>query len=264
MTAQIIQKRILLRQAVYNIHLLLQKPHILGCHTIPCGSHGRYIVEHMAFRLLHRPKIRNYLFRLHHDLSEQHYARTYNLPDHTHHPHNRVHLRKIPALGSQLFPDIRNRINSDNIHSLIGKKQEMIHHFIKHSGISVIQIPLIGIKGRHHIMPDFRQISEIARCRGREHLRDRLLVSARYVICIIEEVPAHILALSLSCTDCPLMVFRSMIHDKIHTEIHIPLMTHISQLRQLLHHSQIRSDLSEIRHRIAPVGTSLRGIQKRH
>ena len=41
-------------------------------------------------------------------------------------------------------------------------KEKIEHHFIKDNRISVIQVPLIRIKGGHHILPCFRQTGEIS------------------------------------------------------------------------------------------------------
>ena len=71
MTAQIIQKQIFFWQTVHNVHLKPQKSCIFCCHRMPCGSHCRHIVEHMAFRFLHRTEIGHYLLRLHHHFTQK-------------------------------------------------------------------------------------------------------------------------------------------------------------------------------------------------
>ena len=175
-----------------------------------------------------------------------------------------MYLRKIPALSSQLLPDIRNRVNPDDIHSLIGKIQEIIHHLIKYPGICVIQIPLVGIETGHNMVPDLRQPRKIPRRCSRKYLRHRRLELSRNIKAVIEEIPAHILAVPLSCLHCPLMILGSMVHYKIHAQVHSLVMAFLCKLRQILHCSKIRPYLPEISYRIAPVGPALRCIQKRH
>ena len=226
-TPQIIQESIFLRQAVYNIHLSSQKFCILHCHTAPCGRHSRYIIEHMAFRLFHRTKIRHYLFRFHDYFTKKQDTWAHDLTDHTHHTHNCMHLRKIPALCPQLFPDIRYCINTDNIHPLVGEEQEIIHHFIKYARILIVQVPLIWVKRRHYIVSCIRKICKVARSCCRKYLGNSLFISPWNIIVIIKEIATHIFAVSLPGADCPLMVFRCMIHDKIHTQVHSLFMARI-------------------------------------
>ena len=105
---------------------------------MPCGGHRGYIVEHMAFRLLHRSEIRNHLFRLHDHFSQKQHAGTDDLADNTHHTHDRMYLLQVTAGRIQLFPDIRHRVDADDIDPPVGQIKEIIHHIIKHSGIPVI------------------------------------------------------------------------------------------------------------------------------
>ena len=138
MAPQIIQEGIFARQMVHTVKLFFQKSGILRCHSIPDGCHGRHIVEHMALRLLWRSKIRHDLFRFHHHFAKQQNSRTYDLTDHTHHPDDRMDLLQISAGGSKLFPDVRNRIDPDDINAQICKIQEIIHHLIENHRIRII------------------------------------------------------------------------------------------------------------------------------
>ena len=264
MATEIIQECIFPRKAVYDIKLLLQQACILGCDTVPCGRHGCYVVKHMAFRLFYRTKVRNYLLRFHNYFSEKCHTRADDLTDYAHHTDDGMYLRQISALGSELFPDIRNRIDSDNVHSLICEEQEIIHHFVKHPRILVIQIPLIRIKCRHYKMSCFRHPSEIAWCSCRKHLRYRFFKFSRNIIIVIEEITAHIFSVAVLCLYCPFMIFGSVIHYKVHAEIHLSLMTILRQIRQIRHGSKLGLHLAEIGNRISSVRFSFRRIQERH
>ena len=55
-----------------------------------------------------------------------------------------------------------------------------------------------------------------------------------------------------------------MIHDKIHTDIHVFLMTCRRQAFQVLHRPQLLLYLTEIRHCVPAVRTSFHSIQERH
>ena len=65
-------------------------------------------------------------------------ARANDLTDHTHHAYNGMYSRQISAAGSQLFPDVRNRIDPDDINAQICKIQEIIHHLIENHRIRII------------------------------------------------------------------------------------------------------------------------------
>ena len=160
----------------------------------------------MTFRLFHGPKVWGNFVRFHNNLSQQHNSRAHNLPDHPHHPHNGMHLGQIPAVGSNLLPDIRHRINPQHIDPLIGQIEEIIHHLIKHNRIAVIQIPLIGIKGSHHKLLPVRKPGKVPRSCSWEYLRHSLLIHSRQRIVIKKEIPVLIFPLTCPCPLCPLMI----------------------------------------------------------
>ena len=170
MTAQIIEENVILRKSIYNIQLFLQKTYIPCGNCMPGGSHCGNIVKHMALWFLHRSEIRNHLFRLHNNLSKEKDSRTHDLADKTHHPDNGMHLGKVSAGG------VQNSINTEDIDSLVCQKQEIVHHLIKYPWVSVIQVPLIRVKGCHYIVSDFRQPGKIARCCCRKNLRHCFLI----------------------------------------------------------------------------------------
>ena len=253
MTPKVVQKCILLRQTTNDIHLFLQKPDISCCNTVPGCRHCCNIIEHMTFRFFNCTKIWHDLFRLHDNFSEKYHTWADNFSDHAHHSYNCMYFFQITAARSKFFPDIRNRINTDNIHSLIRKKQEIIHHFIKYSWITIIQIPLIWVKCRKHIMSDFRKPCKIPRCCCREDLWNCFFISCRNVTVIIEEITAHVFSFACSGTLCPLMFLRSMIHHEIHAYIHSILMTLFCQSGKVFHCSKIRSYFTKICHCISTI-----------
>ena len=264
MAAEIIQESILFRKAVYNIHLFFQKTDITGGNAVPGCSHCCYIVKHMAFWFFHGSKIRNNFFRLHNNLAQKNNTGADDFSDHTHHTDDGMDLFQVTARSSKLFPDIRNRINTDHIHSLVCKEEEVIHHLIENTGIAIVQIPLIRVKSSHDIMTDIRKPGKVSRSSGREHLRYGLFVLVRDLTVVVEEVTAHIFSVTLACLFCPLVIFRSVVHDKIHAQIHAVIMAFVSKCGQILHSAKIRADFAEISYCVTTVGTSFRSIQKRH
>ena len=130
----------------------------------------------MAFWFLDSSEVWNNLFRSHNNFSEKKYARAYNLADHTHDTYNGVNLWKIAAVGSKLFPDIWYSIQTNDIHTLVGKIQHIKDHFIENNRIAVIQIPLIRIEGSHNMLMKIFQPGKVARCSSRENFRAGLLI----------------------------------------------------------------------------------------
>ena len=264
MTPQIIEKYIILGKSINNIQLFFQKAHIPGCNCMPGCCHCCYIIKHMTLWLFHSSKIRHHLFRLHHHFSQKKNTRTHNLTDQSHHTHNRMYLGQITAGSIQFLPDIRNCINTDNINSFICKEKEIIHHFIEHPGIFVIQIPLIRIKRSHYIMADFRKPGEISRRSGRKYLWHCFLIERRNIGIVKEKVPAHILSLSLAGSFCPFMILRGMVHNKIHTHTDPLFMAGACQLFQILHGAQVLLYLAEICHCIATIRAAFHSLQEWH
>ena len=160
----------------------------------------------MALRLFQRTEIRHHLLRLHNNLPQQQNTGANDLADNTHHADDRVHLRQVPALGIQLLPDIRNRINAHNINAPVGKIEEIVHHFVEYPGIFIVQIPLIRVKGRHYKMLCILQPCEISRRSSRKYLRHRPVIERRQIRIVKKEVPAHVLALAGARPLCPLVV----------------------------------------------------------
>ena len=261
---QIIEECVFPRKGADDVHLFPQQADVSCGDRMPGRRHGRHIVEHVALRLLHRAEIRRHLVRLHYNLAKEHDARADDLADHAHHADDRVHLGQVPAVRSQFLPDIGNCINADDVHALVGQVEEIIHHLIEHPRVAVVQIPLIGIESGHHIMPHLRKVCEVARRRRREYLGHGLLIFLRDRRICIEEVAAHIFAVSLAGFYRPLMILRRMIHHEIHAQTDPFVMAFLRQFRQIIHGSQIRLYFPEIRHRITAVRAAFRGIQEGH
>ena len=113
-------------------------------------------------------------------------------------------------------------------------------------------------------MSKLRKVSEIARCCCREYLRDRLFIFLRDGRVRIEEVAAHILAVSLTRFHCPLMILGCVVHHKIHAQADAFFVAFLRQFGQILHRPEFRLHLTEVSHRITAVGATLRRIKKRH
>ena len=231
---------------------------------MPGGGHGGHIVEHMAFRLLHRSEIRHHFLRLHDHLPQQQNTRTDDLSNHAHHAHDGMYLREIPTAGAQLFPDIGHGVNADNVDSPVSQVQKIVHHFIEYPGIFVIQIPLVRVKCSHHIMAAVGPPCKVPGSRGGEYLGHSPLILRGNLMIVKEKIPAHIFPVPLAGPPCPLMVLRGMVHDKIHAYVDSFFMAGCRKLLQILHGTQVLLHFPKVRHGVSPVGSAFRGLQKRH
>ncbi len=94
---------------------------------MPGRSHRRHIVEHVAFRLLNRAEIRRHLSPVPSQPRQGARCRADDFADHPHHTDDSVNLGQVPAGCPQFLPDIRNCINTDNIHALVCQKNRKLY-----------------------------------------------------------------------------------------------------------------------------------------
>ena len=264
MAAQIVQEGILLGQLEYGIHLMAQKTYVLGGDSMPEAGHGRYVVEHVALRLLNSSEIRNDFLGLHNDFTQKQGAGTYDIGRHVHQPDQGVYLRQVTAVGAQFLPDIRSRVQTDNVDAVIAEVEHIRCHIVENSRIRVVQIPLIGIEGRHDDFAGLLAPGEVSGGCGGEDLGYGLLELIGDIPVIIEEVPVLIFLLAGAGAFCPLMIFTGVVHNEINADAHAQVVAFVAQGRQILHGAQLGLDLAEVGNGIAAVASVLGALQQRH
>ncbi len=218
----------------------------------------------MAFRFLHGSEIRDDFGRFHHDFAQDQRSRTDDLGGDPHDPYHRVDLRKVPAVRSQRLPDIRRRIEPDDVNTVVAQIQHIRRHIVEDHRIAVIQVPLIRIERRHDDFPGFFAVCEISGSRGGKDLRHRLLELFRYLPVVKEEISVLIFLLPRSRAFCPLVILARVIHHKIKADADAAAVAFLRKVSEILHGPQFRLHLPEIRHRIAAVAPSFRTLKKRH
>ena len=262
--AQIVQEDIVVGQGKDRLHLVAEKPHVVRSHRMPGAGHRGDIVEHVALGLFQRPEIGNDLGGLHDDLAQEQGAGADDLRRHPHQAHQGVDLREIAAVCPQLFPDIGRRVQADDVHTVVAQVQHVRSHIIEDDRIRVIEVPLIGVKGRHDDLAGLLTPGEVSGCRGRKDLGDSLLKLVRNIPVVIEEIAVLVLLLPRPGPARPLMVLAGMVHDEVEADTHPVVMTFIAQLGQVLHGAEFRLYLPEIRNCIAAVAPPRRALQKGH
>ena len=263
-TAQIIQEGIFLRQRKHRIELMFQKLCAVCRNGMPGACHGRDIVQHLTLRFFQSSEVRNDLAGFHNDFAKEKCSRADDIRRHMHQADQGMDLRKVPAVGAELLPDIGHCIEAHDIHAVIAEIQHVCGHVIEDRRVCIIEIPLVRIESRHDDFLRFFIPGEVSRRCCREDFRNRLFVFVRNGPVIIEEVPALIFRISLSCFYRPFMIFAGVIHDEVQTERNAPLMAFLRQRGKILHRAELRIHLSEIRHRVAAVASSFRAFQQRH
>ena len=113
-------------------------------------------------------------------------------------------------------------------------------------------------------MPDFRQPGKVTRSCSWKYLRHCFLIERRNIRIVVEEVTAHIFPVALAGFFCPFMVFRSVVHNKVHTQADAFFVAGTGKCLQIIHRSQIFLYFTEISHCITAIRTAFRRIQKRH
>ena len=264
MAAQIVEEGVFLRKRKDLAQLILQQAHVFGRHGVPGAGHGGDIIEHVAFGLLHCAEIRDDLGGLHDHLAQQQCAGTDNVRRHVHHPHQGMNLREIAAVCTELFPDIGHRIQTNDVYTLIAEIEHVLGHVVEDNGIGIVQVPLVGIEGRHHDLVSFFTPAEVARSRGGKYLRDRLLKLIRNRPVIVEEVPCLALSISGPGFFRPLVILTGVVHHEIQTEGDASVVAVRRQRFQIFHRAQFRLDPTEVCHRIAAVAAPLRALEDRH
>ena len=217
----------------------------------------------MALRPFRGTEIRSHLGRLHHYLPQQQHAGAYDFAGQTQHSCQRMYLGQIPAGGAQLLPDIRNRVQPDDVHSPVGQIQHVLRHIVEHRRVCVIEVPLIGIEVRHD-NPAVLQLGKAPRRSGGEHLGHRLFELPGNIPAVVEEIPLPISRRSGSGLSGPLMVLAGVIHDEIQTHQHPALPAGICQRLQIFHRPQLRLHRAEIGDGIPAVAAALGTFQQGH
>ena len=175
-----------------------------------------------------------------------------------------MNLRQVAAGGSRRFPDIRYRIQPDDIHAVVAQVQHIVRHVVEHNGIGIVQVPLVGIEHGHDHFLCFLAPGEIARCCGREHLGHSLFIPVGNIPAVIEKIAVLVFRLSRPGPACPLMVFAGMVHHKVQAQGNTSPVALVRQFLQVVHRSQLRLHFPEIAHGVPAVAPSCRAFQQRH
>ena len=243
---------------------MLQQAHVLGGHGVPGAGHGGDVIQQVTLGLFDAAEVGDDLARLHDDLTQQQAGRAYNFAHHAHHAHQRVHLGEVAAVGAELLPDIGHRVKADDIHALIAEVKHVLRHVVKHDGVCIVQVPLIGVEGGHDHLARLITPAEVAGCGGGEDLGHGLFKLAGNVPAVVEEVSVLKLLLAGPCTLCPFVVLTGVVHHEVEADGDITAVAVGGEGGQILHRAERGLDLAEVRHRVAAVAAAHGAFQQGH
>lgn len=204
------------------------------------------------------------LVRGHDHLAEQQGCGTDNLRNHADHADDRVDLRQVPAAGSELFPDIGNRVDADHVDSLVREEQHVFRHGLKDCRVPVVQIPLIGIEGREDDFTAVVHPGEIPRCGRRKDLRHMLFIFVRNIPVVIEKIETAVVRITGTGFPGPFMVLAGVVHDEVHADADVLPVAARRELFQILHGAELGIHGAEIGDRVPAVTAALRTLEERH
>ena len=136
--AQIVEEGVLPGKGKHRAQLVLQQAHIVGGHGVPEGCHGGDVINHVTLRLFFTAEVGHHLAGLHDDLPQQQGAGANHRTAQPQQPYQVMHLRQIPAGGSQLLPYVGRGIQADHIHPLIAQEQHVRGHLPQDGGVCVV------------------------------------------------------------------------------------------------------------------------------
>ena len=175
-----------------------------------------------------------------------------------------MHLGQIAARRADLFPDVRRRVQADDVHAVVAEVEHVSRHVVENDRIRIVEIPLIGPECGHDNLVHFRAPGEVAGRGLREDLRNGLLELVRNGPVIVEEETILVLLLSCLRAHCPLMILTGVVHDEVETYAHSAGVAVVRQLSQVFHSTQFGLNLAEVRDSVAAVAAVLGALQQRH
>ena len=218
----------------------------------------------MAFRLFHRAEIGHHLARLHHDLAQQQRARADDLADHAHQAHQLVYLGEVAAVGAEFLPDVGHGVQADDVHAPVAEIEHVLRHIVEYRRVGVVQVPLVGIEGRHDDLAGLLAPAEVAGRGGREDLGHGFFKFLRDAPVVVEEIALLHGALAGAGAAGPFVVLARVVHHEIEADGDPPAVALVREGGEVLHCTQLRLHLAEVRDGIAAVAAALGAFEQRH
>ena len=186
------------------------------------------------------------------------------VPGHAHQADKGVDLGKVATVGAELFPDVRCRIQADDVHAVVAEVEHIRGHIIEYDRVCIVQIPLIGVESGHDDLACLLAPGEVAGCCLREYLRDSLFEFIRDGPVVIEEISVLIFLFACAGALCPLVIFAGVVHNEVEADAHAAVVAVIAESGEVFHGAESRLHLAEVCNGISAVAAAGRALQQRH
>ena len=168
-------------------------------------------------------------------------------------------FRLILTVGSEPLPDERDRIQAEDVHSLVRQPADELDELVEHLGVGPVEVPLVLVEGGPH--PRVRRVvpGEVAGGKIREDLRERLLELVGHLPVGVQEEVVPILQVPLPGLLRPFVFLGDVVENEVHLQGDPVLPQGGREGFQVVHRPQVGSDLAVVLDRVPAVVRPLRG-----
>lgn len=173
-------------------------------------------------------------------------------------------LRQVAAVGAQLLPDVRHRVDAEDLDTEIGQVQQTGHHSDEDLGIAVVEVPLERVELGHDPFAHLLVPREVAGGGGREDLRDDGVILVGDGALVIAEVVVLVFGVAGLCGFRPPVGGRGVVHDEIKAQADAGFAQFRGEVGEVLIGADSRVDGVEILDGVAAVVVGVGHGQQRH
>ena len=191
---------------------LVEHAHVAGGQGLPQQRHQLRIIGERAFLAT---DVFSHFIGMHDGFRLEDHGRRDDMGQRVEGLDDPVGFRKVLAIGAQPFPDERHRVESQDFHPLVRKKQHLLHHPAEDLGVFVVQIPLIIVERGPHPFLDPVAIDKRAWMILRKHLAHAALEGVRSFAIRIHPVIILVILIAHQGFLSPFMLVGGVIENKI-------------------------------------------------
>ena len=189
---------------------LVQQVHVARSQCIPQERHYQGVIRKLTFV---RRDVLDHFIWMNDGFGFEQHRRCYDAGEGIETLQNHVGFRQVFAIRTELFPNKCHSIEPKDFHALIRQEEQFLSHVVENIRVAIVQVPLIGVKGRPN--PGFQALKpgEGAGMFIRENLADILLVSIRNGAVGVNSIHFLIVRIASDGTLSPFMLVRGVIDN---------------------------------------------------
>ena len=135
----------------------------------------------------------------------------------------------VLAVGAQVLPDERDRVEPQNLYPAVGDEQHLLSHSAEDRGVGVVQIPLEAVEGRPDPLADILTPGKAPVAHCGEDLTQRALVGIGHGPVGEEEVETLVLMVASLGAARPLMLVRGVVKYEVEHQADAMLLELVGQ-----------------------------------